>query len=116
MRAGAGRRQRRSAEGPAKRATGDAIVPDGWKAGAATGGWELSEVPLKWKRQDSPQMGQLELDDAFDFLRWRLFAAFAALELYEAFTSVKSSCENRKTTITMAREPISPEEARRRKV
>ena len=61
-------------------------------------------------------MGILELDDALDFLRWRLFAALSAHELSEAFRSVESSCENRRIATTMTPKPISPEEARRRKV
>ena len=57
--------------------------------------------------------GILELDDAFDFLRWRLFAALARSNFLKL---CQSSLEHCKIASVMAPEPISPEEARRRKV
>ena len=75
-------RQSRFAECPAKRAKGDAIVSDGWKERVDTGVWEISETLLKWCLVEFAACGILELDDAFDFLRWRLFAAFGALKTF----------------------------------
>ena len=50
----------------------------------------------------------------FDFLRRRLFAALNARS--NSLFGSYSWCKNCKITTTMAPEPISPEEARRRKV
>lgn len=55
----------------------------------------------------------LGLDDALDFHRWRLFAALARsnfLKLCQIFVG------NSYSATTMAPDPISPEEARRRNV
>lgn len=58
-------------------------------------------------------MGYIELDDALDFLRLRLFAALARSYFLKLFMVW---CENREFATIMAPEPISPDEARRRKV
>lgn len=55
----------------------------------------------------------LELDDALDFLRWRLFAALARSNFLKLCQFIVRNC---KIATTMAPEPILPEEARRRKV
>ena len=116
MREVAGRRQSRFAECPAKRANGDAIVSYGGLRKDITRVREVPERLLERCSMASANCGILELDDAFDFLRWRLNCRFGALELFEFLPNRESSCKNRNFASTMAPEPISPEEARRRRV
>ena len=84
MREVAGRRQSRFAECPAKRANGDAIVSYGGLRKDVTRVREVSERLLKQCWMGSATRRILELDDAFDFLRWRLICRFGALELFES--------------------------------
>ena len=85
MREVAGRRQSRFAECPAKRAKGDAIVSYGGLRKDVTGVREVSERLLKrCPRGSTTCRMSIELDDAFDFLRWRLICRFGALELFES--------------------------------
>lgn len=72
MREVAGRRQSRFAECPAKRANGDAIVSYDGLRKDVTRVREVSKRLLKRCSMGSAHVGYLELDDAFDFLRWRL--------------------------------------------
>ena len=84
MREVAGRRHSRFAECPAKRANGEAIVSYGGLRKDITRVREVPERLLERCSMASANCGILELDDAFDFLRWRLNCRFGALELFEA--------------------------------